>query len=291
MPKVSVIIPNYNHQHYLTQRIESVLAQTFQDFELIILDDRSTDASRSVIEKYWANPKVSHIVYNEINSGSTFKQWEKGFKLAQGEWIWIAESDDYSEEIFLQSLIYITHKYDNIGIAFSNSHWVDDESRVGEELSLYHHSFFRPGISEVKDELTKHCTIQNASSCLIKREYALKAIQGLGKYRACGDWIFYTRVLQFANLAYTDRKLNYFRWYHQSVSSLAKEKLWTTEGIDVLRNINYNRVSFTSKEFFGVLKMWLKKIRVLKLRDSFGAWMTIFYSIFKFYTSRKPIKM
>src|SRR5207342_2166753 len=82
MPEVSVIIPNYNHAVYLEQRIESVLNQTFQDFELIILDDCSPDNSRDVIDQYRVNSKVSHIVYNSINSGSTFKQWQKGIELS-----------------------------------------------------------------------------------------------------------------------------------------------------------------------------------------------------------------
>ena len=289
MPKVSVIIPNYNHKRYLLQRIESVLGQTFQDFEVIILDDCSADGSEAVIEMYRHHPKVSHIVYNETNSGSTIKQWEKGFLLAKGEWVWIAESDDYCEAIFLQSLIDITEAYQNIAIAFGNSNWVDDRSHLGDELSIYKKSFFRNGIDEVKDGLTKHCTIQNASSGIIKREHALQAIKGLGRYKACGDWIFYTRVLQQGNLAYTDAKLNYFRWYHHSVSSTAKDRLWTTEGIDILRNINYSRVPFSAKEFLLMIKMWLKKIRPLNIHDGFGALVTIIHSTFKFYTSKRTV--
>ena len=92
--KVSIIVPNYNHEKYLDERIQSILNQTYQDFEIIILDDCSTDNSKFVIEKFRNNEHVSHIVYNEQNSGSTFKQWERGFELAKGELIWIAESDD-----------------------------------------------------------------------------------------------------------------------------------------------------------------------------------------------------
>jgi glycosyltransferase involved in cell wall biosynthesis len=75
---VSVIIPNYNHSLYLKQRIDSVLNQTFQDFELIILDDCSSDSSKEIIEQYRQNPKVSQIIFNQINSGSVFKQWAEG---------------------------------------------------------------------------------------------------------------------------------------------------------------------------------------------------------------------
>jgi len=287
MPKVSVIIPNYNHKRYLLQRIESVLDQTFQDFEVIILDDCSTDGSEEIIEQYRTNRKVTDIVYNKTNSGSTFKQWEGGFKLAKGEWFWIAESDDYCENTFLKTLLGLAETEKNVGIVFANSYWVNDEACIGEELSVYKKSFFKSGIDEVR-ELTKHCTIQNASSCIIKREYALQAIQGLSKYKACGDWIFYTRVLQNCNLVYTDSKLNYFRWYHNNISSTAKEKLWVTEGVDVLKNINYNQVFFTSGEFLQLIKEWVKKVRHLNLKDGLGAWMTIFYSAIKFYTSRKP---
>ncbi len=71
---VSVILPNYNHAAYLRQRIESILNQTYQDFELIILDDCSPDNSKDVIEEYRNNSHISHIVYNETNSGYTLKQ-------------------------------------------------------------------------------------------------------------------------------------------------------------------------------------------------------------------------
>lgn len=78
MPTVSVIVPNYCHAPYLEQRIESILQQTFQDFELILLDDCSTDGSREILERYRNHPKVSGIFYNERNSGSPFKQWKRG---------------------------------------------------------------------------------------------------------------------------------------------------------------------------------------------------------------------
>lgn len=107
MPTVSVIVPNYCHAPYLEQRIESILQQTFQDFELILLDDCSTDGSREILERYRNHPKVSGIFYNERNSGSPFKQWKKGLSKATGDYVWIAESDDFSSPCFLERCVRI----------------------------------------------------------------------------------------------------------------------------------------------------------------------------------------
>ena len=96
MPIVTVVTPNYNHARYLPERIDSILAQTFQDFEFIILDDASTDKSREIIESYSKHEKVKAI-FNQQNSGSTFRQWKLGLGQAKGEYLWIAESDDYAD--------------------------------------------------------------------------------------------------------------------------------------------------------------------------------------------------
>ena len=102
---VSVIVPNYCHAPYLRERIDSILNQTYQDFELILLDDCSTDNSREVLESYRNREHVSHILINEQNTGNTFLQWEKGLLLTKGEYVWIAESDDVAEPRFLETLL------------------------------------------------------------------------------------------------------------------------------------------------------------------------------------------
>ena len=93
-PLISIIVPNYNHEKYLKQRLESVFNQTYSNFEVILLDDCSTDSSLNILAEYIKNSKVSHCIFNEANSGNTFIQWNKGISLAKGDYIWIAESDD-----------------------------------------------------------------------------------------------------------------------------------------------------------------------------------------------------
>ena len=82
-PLVSIIIPNYNHADYLEERIRSIFNQTYTNYEIIILDDRSTDNSIEIINKFRDNSHISNIIINEENSGSPFKQWFKGISLAK----------------------------------------------------------------------------------------------------------------------------------------------------------------------------------------------------------------
>jgi glycosyltransferase involved in cell wall biosynthesis len=282
MPRISVIVPNYNHERFLKLRIESILNQTFQDFEIIILDDCSTDNSRDIIERYRSNIKITKIVYNEQNSGSTFKQWETGIALAKGDWLWIAESDDYAKSDFLESLIQLTEKYDNVGIAFSNSYKIDQDQQT-EELPVYMTSSYKDGVIEVRERLCHYNTITNASSCIINRKIAAEASKNLHKYKACGDWIFYTRILQHTNLAYSPRKLNYYRWHQSSVSfSASKSGAYVTEGVNVMDNIDYKMVKFSGREFMALCKGWLRKIGSLGFRYRLKPTSVVLFASFRY---------
>ncbi len=116
MPVVSTIVPNYNHARFLPQRLDSILAQTFKDYELIVLDDASTDNSREVLERY-ARQAPIQLVFNGTNSGSPFIQWRKGAELARGEYLWIAESDDYADPRLLETLAGELQRNPKVGLA------------------------------------------------------------------------------------------------------------------------------------------------------------------------------
>lgn len=290
MPEVSVIVPNYNHARYLRQRIDSILAQSFRDFELILLDDCSNDESCAVLESYRDHEKVSVLHFNEKNSGSTFFQWERGIRMARGKWVWIAESDDFAEPDFLEVLWKNAQSHENVGISYCASHWVDDQSKPGKDLSMYQHSFFKNGMEEVREQLLIHCSIQNASSAIIRRDLALHAVRGLGRYKACGDWIFYVRVLQRSDLVHHAGKLNYFRWYHDNISNKAsKAGLWVTEGIDTIRNVRYAKAGFSRAQVLRVIRHWFNQGRSLRRRDrlrtipalAYPAFGLLFVSLFQ----------
>ncbi|QLL56894.1 MULTISPECIES: glycosyltransferase family 2 protein [Empedobacter] len=210
MLKVSVIIPNYNHSSYLKERIDSVLNQTFQDFEVIILDDCSTDNSKEIIEAYRNHPKISHIVYNEKNSGSTFKQWKKGIELSKGEWIWIAESDDWCNSLFLETLISDTD--DNLSVIYCQS-----VTYLPNNLQLIRHDL-HPYVIDIDSDkfineyLLKGNVIYNASMAIFKKSKFLKITSDeYTKYKFCGDWIFWSELAFLGKVRRYNRLLNNFR--------------------------------------------------------------------------------
>ncbi|MGI4729906.1 MAG: glycosyltransferase family 2 protein [Janthinobacterium lividum] len=220
---ISVIIPNYNHAKYLTQRIGSVLNQSFQNFELIILDDFSKDDSRKVIEKYRDHPKVKHIVFNRINSGSTFLQWEKGINLASGNYIWIAESDDYADEKFLESLVKIINQNNNVGLAFCGSKTVDEAgNKVGNlihEVKCNQENYYlNNGYDECRNEFFFHPIVPNASAVIFKKDNFYKVDASFKQYKICGDWQFWIDICFDNYIAYLPKCLNYFRQSNTSVS-------------------------------------------------------------------------
>ena len=215
MPTVSVIVPNYCHAPYLEQRIESILQQTFQDFELILLDDCSTDGSREILERYRNHPKVSGIFYNERNSGSPFKQWEKGLSKSKGDYVWIAESDDFSSPCFLERCVRILDTRPDCSIVFTSSYIVDSHSRtIREEAPVKYpkHKQIRFGSRFLLYRfLCPRNTIYNAGMALVRRS-ALPADDNYTQYRYCGDWLFWIQIVSGGgNVVYLAEPLNYYR--------------------------------------------------------------------------------
>ncbi len=219
---VSVIIPNYCHARYLNQRIDSVLAQTYQNFELIILDDCSPDdgASRKVIEQYRENPHVSHIVYNEENSGSTFKQWDKGIKLAKGELIWIAESDDFCEPNLLEVLVNEFERDERLTLAYTLLRKADAEGRPIPYLRRTPRGVTHlDGHNYVRRYMTtcNHCA--NASAAVFKKSVYHDIDKGFTTYNAGGDMLFWIEIAEKGHVAIVNQRLNYFRQHQVKVTT------------------------------------------------------------------------
>lgn len=272
LPLVSVIVPNYNHANYLEQRLNTVFNQTYQNFEVIILDDKSTDNSLEVIDRYKNNPHVSQILVNEGNAGSPFKQWDKGINLAKGKFIWIAESDDYNELTFLEELITEWQKHKNVVVAFSNyvPFWDDEYIRYKERKSQCFN-----GRKYAKCRMARYCCICNASGAVFKKDAYKFVDKEFMSFRSAGDYMFWTSLLQFGDVLKINKNLTYWRKSAISVTG-------TNEGKGITAMEDKKVLDYIEKTY--QLNWWQKRMAYgLKLEyfsnfsyDSIGIRQDIF---------------
>jgi glycosyltransferase involved in cell wall biosynthesis len=269
MPKVSVVIPNYNHTAYLRQRIDSVLGQTFQDFEVILMDDCSTDESRAILSKYATDPRV-RIVFNEINSGSPFKQWKKGIALARGQYIWIAESDDYAEETLLAVLVSRLDADSNIALCNCRSWRVTADAKIighlvpespAFDISRWKEDFCSDGREECERYLVYCCTVLNASSVLFRKEIYDRVAGVDQTMRMCGDWKLWAAMALEGKIAHVGGKpLNYYREHDASATNTSlRSGVYVAEYLEVVRWIlqklapdKASRMKFSN----GLFNLW-----------------------------------
>ncbi|MFE3846681.1 glycosyltransferase family 2 protein [Flavobacterium sp. LB3P45] len=283
-PLVSVIIPNYNHEKYLRERLKSVFNQTYPNFEVILLDDCSTDSSRTILMEYEKNPKVSHCLFNETNSGNTFIQWNKGISLAKGDYIWIAESDDFCELNFVEELIQPLIQDDQIVLSYCQSNRVDEfGTYTGDWLNhtdcldktFFLKNFIIEGNEFVERFLIYRNVIPNASAVLFRKKTALN----LGKLemdsflRYCGDWLFYVKLITNNKVAFKSTALNCYRYHSKSVITMAHKAGKFDSHNDVDINIRKKMKAFfmdkKSINLSNILKINKKISNELKYEKAF----------------------
>lgn len=120
MSKVSIIVPVYNVEKYLRRCVDSILAQTFTDFECILIDDGSPDGSPAICDEYAKKDNRIKVIHQE-NSGVSAAR-NAGLDVARGEWIGFVDSDDWVENNFLETLMNLKdiENYDILQFNFNN---------------------------------------------------------------------------------------------------------------------------------------------------------------------------
>jgi glycosyltransferase involved in cell wall biosynthesis len=281
MPLVSVIVPNYNHGRFLERRLESIFNQDFTDYEVILLDDGSIDNSHLILEKYSKHPLVSNYIVNTANSGNTFMQWEKGLKQAKGDYIWIAESDDWAENDFLSKLLICFKKNDELGLAYCQSYVVNENDEIQYLNTKYtdyldgfkwKYDYTNPGINEINDFLVFRNIIPNVSSVLFSRKF-MKLPSDLYGYSYLGDWYLYCSILAKSNIAYIKQPLNYYRMHPDTVRNKAitdgrreLEYFRLLRYLSTLANVNLLNVR---NQILSNYKNWIKKRKAFDLKQNF----------------------
>lgn len=246
MPTLSIIIPSYNHARFLNKRLQSILNQTYTDWELIIIDDYSSDSSLEILSEFAKNnpSKIKYFISHESNSGSGYFSWQKGIELAQTKYIWIAETDDYSEPTFLEELIEVLEKNENTSLAFCVSNYVEndiiiyDSTRRTKDLNVEENSFKIISSQLFLSKMPLETYITNASSVVFK-----KPTEPISKEIFCNkqssDLFLWTLLVQNHSVAFLNKKLNYFRRHQDSTTVKMNATSLKNIYVEKVKYLNY----------------------------------------------------
>lgn len=236
--------------------MDSILQQTHQNFELIILDDSSTDQSQEILANYSKHPKVSKFSINSRNSGSPFAQWSKGIENATGEFIWIAESDDFAETTFLEENLKPLMESPDVHLSYCYSPAVDENGNLLTcvdywpsllDPNRWNAAFQTSGLSEIVNYLRFANTIPNASAVIFRKSTAMLCNIDRSM-RFYGDWWFWFQLLQKGCLAYNPKPLSFFRFHPNTTRNpldIENTRKRLLEGLKLLDRMN---VKFISKQ-------------------------------------------
>jgi glycosyltransferase involved in cell wall biosynthesis len=245
---VSVILPNYNHALFLRERIESVLCQVRPYDEIIFLDDASTDNSVE-LAKVLLKDAPCDVVYqvNSVNSGSTFCQWNKGFQLANKQWIWIAETDDACHPNFLQRVLGAAIE-NNSRFAYAQSFYVDEQGvqhfsdfvRMNKiKPDYFNVDFTKPGLELVQLFFSKTNCIPNASAVVFNTSLMRAVGNANESFYFTGDWEFWIRLVLHSRVSFIAEELNYFRFHAATTRAIKRNRRRDVESLACIKLARY----------------------------------------------------
>ncbi len=209
-PKVSVCIPTYNYSRYLPETIESVLNQSYGDYELLVVDDCSTDNSRQVIDKY-ANKDKRIIIHVNPNNIGMVKNWNLCLKFARGEYIKFLFGDDtLSSDKTLGKMVFELDRNEETALISTARNIIDEKSRILNIASKYKNSRGITGTDIIRDCLVEQKNkIGEPSSVMFRKKHAARGFNE--SYQQIVDLEMWFHILEQGKFTYIDEPLVSFR--------------------------------------------------------------------------------
>lgn len=271
MTKVSIIVPTYNRKSLISCAIDSVLRQTFEDFELLIVDDGSTDNTGDFIKENYTDKRIRYF-YQE-NQGQTYAR-NKALGHSVGEYICFLDSDDYWPTNKLEISLKVFEDNPDIDVVYGDEMVINHE---GEELG-------REKIKRYSGNITKHLLVENfigMSASMVKAD-KIKEVGGMDeKVRVADDFSLWLRLSRTSQFYYLDEVLGYYRLTEGqiSVDKIARLDSNLRTVLNFLNNypdcINKKDKSEALCEFYS------KRVRILGELNRYGQGLREFFLAFR----------
>jgi hypothetical protein len=248
-PLVSIIVPAYNHAEFLEDRLTSIYSQTYAGpVEVFLLDDASSDGSLEILRDFAGRyPDRTTLVANPENSGSAFRQWRRGFALAKGEVVWIAESDDLCDLNLVETLVPLMAN-PAVKLAFANTLFfretTDDivNSLEGHFRDLVDLRVDVQWICSAKDLIGAgfydRNLVPNVSGALLRHpgDMALLDDQDWQAMQLGGDWLFYLELIKGGLVAFSPATTDYHRSHQTTLTNRVSNTSRHAAEIDQVRS-------------------------------------------------------
>jgi glycosyltransferase involved in cell wall biosynthesis len=218
-PLVSVIIPCFNRERFVRETVESVLSQTWQNVELIVVDDGCTDGSRTILESYGDLLTILEHT-GRVNKGQS-AAINLGLRHCRGEYIAILDSDDlFAPEKIEKQISYLIDNPE-IGLVYANGYAIDEQGK-----KLY--EFYNKSHIEMSDpsRVLMDCYFLLPNNSLVRRNVMDQAGYFDEALRAAQDHDMAIRVAEVAKLGYMAEHLFYYRRHNDSISQKNAKRRW-----------------------------------------------------------------
>ncbi len=204
-PLISIVLPTYNGSKFIRTSLDSCLAQTFTDFELIIVNDCSTDNTAAIIEEYAARDSRIKVIHNVSNKKLPLSL-NTGFDIAKGKYHTWTSDDNYYTPNALQVLFEILEKNENTGFVYTDYNIIDDEGNVTGKRTF----------GDINQNFTN---FQGCSACFLYKAEIYDLNKGYNPSAfLIEDYDFFVRAFLQAPVLYINRYDLYF--YREHASSL-----------------------------------------------------------------------
>lgn len=206
-PLLSVIMPVYNGEKYLSETIESILNQTFTDFELLILNDNSTDGTQAIIERYQQKDSRISVTVKEVNVGPANLRNE-GFSLAKGEYIALMDADDIALPTRFEKQIQVLNAHPEVGVCGTWFTFFGGKKDKTVRQPENH--------NKIKVSFLSSCSIGNPT--VMVRKSALGEYRFENQYVPVEDYDLWSRMITTTNFYIVQESLLNYRQHDSNIS-------------------------------------------------------------------------
>jgi glycosyltransferase involved in cell wall biosynthesis len=260
-PEISIVVPTYNYGHFIDQCLQSILDQTFQDYEVIIMDDYSSDATKNIVQKYLGDRRIRYLK-NKANLKQP-RNCNKGAMLAKGEYICFLHADDMFLPHNLEKKIQVLRKNLNIAAVFSGVYLMNADGNIVQELK--HEG--RPDLNYVGErddyhDLMKNNYIPTPSDVLIRKE-CFQKVGGFNEKLINGcDWELWIRLAKEYKLAFIREPLIAYRMHGANLHTdlrrkndvVVKDHFWIIDNHLQVNDEIIQNVKVRDKAYFQLFK-------------------------------------